>query len=42
MEKRIKNLIDRFKYWLELFLWEQEKRKEGFPKEWFEDQEQDD
>ena len=38
MEKRIKILIDRIKYWVELYLWEQEKKKEGFPKEWFEDQ----
>lgn len=37
MEKRIKILIDRIKYWVELYLWEQEKKKEGFPKEWFED-----
>lgn len=29
--------IDRQMYSLELWKWEREKRKEGFPKEWFED-----
>lgn len=33
MEERIK----RIKFWFELRKWEREKRKEGFPKEWFED-----
>ena len=25
------------KFWLELRKWERQKRKEGFPKEWFEE-----
>ena len=33
MEEQIK----RIKFWLELRKWEKEKRKEGFPKEWFQD-----
>ena len=32
MEER----IARIKYWFELWKWERQKRKEGFPKEWFE------
>jgi len=30
--------IDRLMYIRELREWEKEKRKEGFPKEWFEDE----
>lgn len=29
--------IERSMYNLEMWKWEREKRKEGFPKEWFED-----
>jgi len=36
MAKRIELLIQRIKYWFELWRWERLKRKEGFPKEWFE------
>lgn len=38
MEKRIKLLISRISYWFELWKWERMKRKEGFPKEWFEEE----
>lgn len=31
----IDNLLERVKYWHELSKWEKQKRKEGFPKEWF-------
>ena len=34
MEERIK----RIKFWFELRKWEKEKRKEGFPKAWFEEE----
>ena len=30
-------LIQRIKFSIQLWRWEQEKRKEGFPQEWFED-----
>lgn len=37
IKSAIKYLTERIKYSMELYLWEQEKKKEGFPKEWFED-----
>lgn len=30
-------MVKRIKYWFELWKWERQKRKEGFPKEWFQD-----
>ena len=33
----VERIIERIKFLLELRKWEKEKRKEGFPKEWFED-----
>ena len=33
--------IDRLMYNLEMWKWEREKRLEGFPKEWFEDDDKD-
>ena len=33
----VAKIIERLKYSYELWKWEREKRKEGFPKEWFED-----
>jgi len=36
-DKMAERIIERFKFWLELRKWEIQKRKEGFPKEWFED-----
>ena len=42
--KKVNNLLDLFidrqLYALELWKWEREKRKEGFPKEWFEGEEE--
>lgn len=42
--KRINNLLDTFiersMYSIELWKWEKEKRAEGFPKEWFEGEEE--
>jgi hypothetical protein len=42
--KRINNLLDTFiersMYSIELWKWEKEKRVEGFPKEWFEGEEE--
>jgi len=35
--KVVERIIERIKFLLELRKWEKEKRKEGFPKEWFED-----
>ena len=32
-----KRILERIKFWLELRKWEKEKRKEGFPAEWFRD-----
>jgi len=32
-------VVKRIKYWFELWKWERQKRKEGFPKEWFEEEE---
>ena len=37
MESQVEERIERIKFWLELRKWEKEKRKEGFPKEWFQD-----
>ena len=36
-DKMAERIIERIKFWLELRKWERQKRKEGFPKEWFED-----
>ena len=33
----VAKIIERLKYSYELWKWERQKRKEGFPKEWFED-----
>ena len=33
----VAKIIERLKYSYELWKWEREKRKEGFPSEWFED-----
>ena len=30
-------MVKRIKYWFELWKWERQKRKEGFPIEWFQD-----
>ena len=30
-------MVKRIKYWFELWKWERQKRKEGFPKEWFDE-----
>jgi len=38
MESQVEERIERIKFWLELRKWEREKRKEGFPKEWFEEE----
>ena len=32
----VAKIIERLKYSFELWNWERQKRKEGFPKEWFE------
>jgi len=32
-------VVERLKYAFELWKWERQKRKEGFPKEWFEEEE---
>lgn len=38
MENKVaERIIERIKFWLELRRWEKQKRKEGFPKEWFQD-----
>mgnify|MGYP001191083915 CR=1 FL=1 len=34
----MKELLERIKFWFELRKWEKEKRKEGFPTEWFEEE----
>ena len=39
--KMAERILDRIKFWLELRKWERQKRKEGFPKEWFEDDPKD-
>ena len=36
--KMAERILDRIKFWLELRKWEKQKRKEGFPKEWFEEE----
>ncbi len=36
MMNNIKKILERIKFWFMLRKWEKEKRKEGFPKEWFE------
>ena len=33
----VAKIIERLKHSLQLWRWEQEKRKEGFPEEWFYD-----
>tara|TARA_Y100000004_G_scaffold195169_1_gene261533 strand:- start:154 stop:306 length:153 start_codon:yes stop_codon:yes gene_type:complete len=33
----MKELLERIKFSFQLWKWEREKRKEGFPKEWFYD-----
>ena len=35
--KMAERILDRIKFWLELRKWERQKRKEGFPIEWFQD-----
>tara|TARA_B100000212_G_C27053879_1_gene396835 strand:- start:305 stop:421 length:117 start_codon:yes stop_codon:yes gene_type:complete len=35
MEKRIKKFLNNIKFIYQWRKWEKEKRKEGFPKEWF-------
>lgn len=32
----MKKILERIKFWFMLRKWEKEKRREGFPKEWFE------
>ena len=36
MMNNMKKILERIKFWFMLRKWEKEKRKEGFPKEWFE------
>ena len=33
----VAKIIERLKYSYELWKWERQKRKEGFPKEWFDE-----
>ena len=33
----VAKIIERIKYSIQMWKWEREKRKEGFPKEWFYD-----
>ena len=33
----VTKIIERLKYSYELWKWERQKRKEGFPKEWFDE-----
>ena len=32
----MKKILERIRFWFVLYKWEKEKRREGFPKEWFE------
>ena len=32
----MKKILERIRFWIINYKWEKEKRKEGFPKEWFE------
>lgn len=35
LKSTLKEIKIRIEYWFELSSWEKQKRKEGFPKEWF-------